>query len=59
MDCELYFHRFKIAIGKLDKVRKDEIDVQKLPEERPADLKCVYLLGHRFYFPKRTWISQD
>jgi ureidoacrylate peracid hydrolase len=51
MDSE----RFKIAIGKLDKVRKGEIDVRKMPEEQvEAFLEEFNLLDPRKFAPEQV-----
>jgi hypothetical protein len=47
MDCG----RFKCAIGKLDKMRKGEIDLRKMPEEVEAFLEEFKLLDPRKFAP--------
>ena len=51
MDTE----RFKEAIGKLDKIRKGEIDVRTMPEEQvEAFLEEFNLLDPRKFAPEET-----
>lgn len=51
MDSE----RFKKAIGKLDKVRKGEVDVRKMPEEQvEAFLEEFHLLDPRKFAPEQV-----
>ena len=46
---------FKRAIGKLDKVRKGEIDVRKMPEEQvEAFLEEFNLLDPRKFAPEQV-----
>ena len=51
MDSE----RFKKAIGKLDKVRKGEVDVRKMPEEQvEVFLEESHLLDPRKFAPEQV-----
>jgi hypothetical protein len=47
--------RFKSAIGKLDKIRKGEVDVRKMPEEQvEAFLEEFNLLDPRKFAPEQV-----